>query len=183
MPRMQLTGCAESSSNYHSIETSWNEDWLLYTYWHYSDWSVQGHMTVWYVRLDEKRRPTIGQYDWHWTGLDPSATSNLARLDWDRSCLTVLPLIWRPLVALNTQFARTTLLRQSPAVRRVPAFRHLQLIPTSLHGCAPSSESDCSHTLVTQPGIRYQLAFVPELVEQSFKKLLKAHFFNLAFSS
>jgi len=77
----------------------------------------------------------------------------------------------------------TTLLRQLPAVRRVPACGHLHVIPTSLPGCVPSSETERYHTLVLQPEIRYQLTFVPKLVKYKFKKLLKTHCFNLAFSS
>jgi len=49
----------------------------------------------------------------------------------------------------------TTLLIQSPAVRRVLACGHLQVISTSVPGCVPSSESERPHTLVL-----YSLEFV-----------------------
>jgi len=65
----------------------------------------------------------------------------------------------------NAQRTWTTLLRVLQAVRRIPACGYLQVIPTSLHGCVPNSESEHSYTPDLQPGIRYRLTFVLKLVK------------------
>ena len=52
---------------------------------------------------------------------------------------------------------------------------------TSPHGCALISESGRSHTLVRQPGIRYQLPFVPKLVKYNLKNCWKLTFQILFF--
>jgi hypothetical protein len=89
-------------------------------------------------------------------GLRDHVTPGLLQLLW-------LPVRWRTNYVQsctrytwrNARPTGTTMLRQSPAVCHVPACGHLQLTPTSLRGCLPSSESELSHTLVLQPGIRY----------------------------